>query len=75
MASLDTNCLVRWLMDDIPDERARVDRLIGAHEPLDVDDAALIELVFVLDSHYGMPRPLVVEALSQVLALAILRTD
>ena len=56
MASLDTNCLLRWLLDDIPEQRRRVDALLASGEPLMVDDAALIEAVFALEKGAKLSR-------------------
>ena len=73
MASLDTNCLVRWLLDDVPDQRRRVEALLADAAPLTVDDAALIETVFVLESSARLDRPtiegLLLAAMSQPLVL------
>lgn len=42
MPSLDTDCLLRWLLDDIPAQTARVDALLAVHPRLTVPDVALI---------------------------------
>ena len=47
MPSLDTNCLLRWLLDDIPEQSAAITNLIDSGEGFTVADAALIETVFV----------------------------
>jgi len=49
MPSLDTNCILRWLLDDIPEQTALVTALVNSGESLVVADAALIETVFVLE--------------------------
>jgi len=49
MPSLDTNCLLRWLLDDIPEQTALVTALVNSGEGVAVADAALIETVFVLE--------------------------
>jgi len=56
MASLDTNCLLRWLLDDIPEQRRRVDALLARGELLVADDAALIEAVFALEKGAKLQR-------------------
>ncbi|MFT4052343.1 MAG: hypothetical protein QM677_08855 [Microbacterium sp.] len=45
--SLDANCLLRWLLDDVPEQTARVDALRAADPRVTVPDVALIEVVFV----------------------------
>ena len=47
MPSLDTNCLLRWLLDDIPEQTELVTSLINSEESFAVSDVALIETVFV----------------------------
>jgi uncharacterized protein len=49
MPSLDTNCLLRWLLGDVPDQTAIISNIINSEENLTVADAALIEMVFVLE--------------------------
>lgn len=56
VASLDTNCLLRWFLDDIPEQRARVETLIGSGQQLYVDDAAIIETIFVLEKGAHLSR-------------------
>ncbi|MDR0284096.1 MAG: PIN domain-containing protein [Propionibacteriaceae bacterium] len=56
MASLDTNCLLRWFLNDIPEQRQRVERLIGSGEALTVDDVVVIEAVFALESGAKLSR-------------------
>ncbi len=56
VASLDTNCLVRWFLDDVPEQTQRIEALLAGGEPLVVDDAAVIETVFVLESVAKLSR-------------------
>jgi len=49
MPSLDTNCLLRWLLDDVPEQTALVTSFIDSEESITVADVALIETVFVLE--------------------------
>ena len=56
MASLDTNCLLRWFLDDVPAQRLRVERLIASGESLAVDDAAIIETIFALEKVAKLSR-------------------
>ncbi len=49
MASLDTNCLLRWILNDIPEQTELVADLFNSGESVTVADAAIIETVFVLE--------------------------
>ena len=72
MIGLDTNVLVRYIMQDDPKQAPRATKLI---ESLSMDDpgfvplVALIELVWVLSSCYGLSR----DQLSQTIDV-LLRT-
>lgn len=50
MPSLDTNILLRWLLNDVPSSSARAEELIASGVQLHVEDAAIIEVVYVLES-------------------------
>lgn len=60
MISLDTNVLVRLLLDDDPDQTARARRLVKQAgqegEPILVLAGVLLEAVWVLVSGYGYDR-------------------
>ena len=49
MASLDTNCILRWLLDDVPEHTALITALINSDKIFSVADAVLIETTFVLE--------------------------
>jgi len=49
MPSLDTNCLLRLILDDVPEQSAVITAIINSEENLIVADAALIEMIFVLE--------------------------
>lgn len=68
MPSLDTDCLLRWLLDDIPAQTARVDALLAVHPRLTVPDVALIEVVFVLERVMKLPRESIATALGGLAA-------
>ena len=70
-ASLDTNVLLRLLLNDIPEQHEQVKRLV--QEPgvsFFVSDTAIIELVFVLERHYGFSRAQVAEAIGALATIA-----
>jgi len=49
MPSLDTNCILRWLLDDVPAHTKLITEIIDSNDNLTVADAALIETIFVLE--------------------------
>ena len=53
MASLDTNCLLRWLLDDIPEQSRRVNDLLSSGITVVVSDIALIEMSHALRHFYN----------------------
>ena len=62
--SLDTNSLLRLLLNDVPEQHKAVEALLGqASAQLAVADTAIIEVVFVLQRHYGLSRAQVSEAI------------
>ena len=59
--SLDTNALLRLLLGDVPAQTRAVESLLTKESVFEVADAALIEMIFVLEKIYKMERPLVME--------------
>jgi predicted nucleic-acid-binding protein len=70
MPSLDTNCLLRWLLCDEPEQTAIITNIINSEESLVVADAALIETVFVLEKIKKISRETIEKAV-----LAIFEKD
>ncbi|MDR2662275.1 MAG: PIN domain-containing protein [Treponema sp.] len=68
--SLDTNCLLRWLLGDIPKQAEIVADLLNSSETFYVADPALIELVFVLEKVKKIDRNLIQKAVSAIMAQA-----
>lgn len=75
MPSLDTNVLLRWLLADVPAQAARVDDLLASGDRFTVDDAALIETVFVLERVVLLSRATVKEVIEVVLSTASIDLD
>lgn len=75
MPSLDTNILLRWLLDDVPEQTAAADALVGSGERLTVPDVALIETVYVLERVIGLSRATVALSVETVLGVANLDVD
>jgi len=70
MIGLDTNVLVRYIVQDDPKQSAKATRLIEsltAAEPGFVSVIALVELVWVLSSFYGWSRDQVAQTLDLLL--------
>jgi predicted nucleic-acid-binding protein len=70
MTGLDTNVLVRYVMQDDPRQSPRATRLIealSAEEPGFVPVVALIELVWVLTGSYGLDRAQMATVLATLL--------
>ena len=49
MPSLDTNCLLRWFLNDIPEQAARVAALVTSGRFLRVDDVVIFEAVYAME--------------------------
>ena len=68
--SLDTNALLRLLLNDIPSQHLAVKTLLkAANKQFAVADTAIIELVFVLERHYGLTRHQIYEAIVGLMQL------
>ena len=70
MTGLDTNVLVRYVMQDDPRQSPRATRLIeslSAEEPGFVPVVALVELVWVLAGSYALDRTQVATVLDTLL--------
>ena len=72
MLGLDTNVLVRFLVrdDEVQFEKARklIKREIAAGRRVFVSQLVLLESAWVLRSRYGLPKNLIIEAISGLLA-------
>ena len=70
MTGLDTNVLVRYVMQDDPSQSPRATRLIeslNADDPGFVPVVVLVELVWVLSGSYGLDRSQVATVLATLL--------
>lgn len=70
MIGLDTNVLVRYIMQDDPKQSSTATRLIEAltgESPGFVPIVTLVELVWVLESSYGLDRMEVAAVLERLL--------
>ena len=67
MPSLDTNCLLRWLLDDVPEQTVLVTSLVNSGESFAVADVALIETVFVLEKIKKISRESIEKAITVII--------
>jgi predicted nucleic-acid-binding protein len=71
MAGVDTNLLVRWLVDDDPRQSKQVAALLkqsaGRGEPLYVPVTVMLELEWVLRWRYGFEKSAVLLAMNALL--------
>lgn len=68
--SLDTNILLRLLLNDIAVQHSAVKRLLTQNAgQFSVADAAIMKLVFVLQRYYGFTRPQIAEAITGLMRL------
>jgi predicted nucleic-acid-binding protein len=79
MTGLDTNVLVRFLVEDDAEQSARAAALIEASiagdERLYIADVVLCELVWVLSGAYGLRRPEISALLSELARARHLRME
>ncbi len=79
MAALDTNVLVRFLMQDEPAQLRSAQRLIrnslSAGELLFVPVTVALELEWVLRSRFELDKPAVLQTFSQLLSTVELRFE
>jgi len=74
--SLDTNVLLRLLLNDIPEQHQSVKRLLAdTSGNFSVADTAIIELVFALQKHYGFTRQQVAEAVIGLTQLSVVNCN
>lgn len=74
--SLDTNVLLRLLLKDVPEQHEAVEALFKqANGAFEVADAALIEIVFVLERHYRFTRAAILDDVSDLVSLPQLRCN
>ena len=79
MKGIDTNVLVRYLVQDEPEQARRASRFISnacsADDPGFINQIVLCELVWVLESAYGYPRDRVAQLIESILRTAQLKVE
>jgi len=78
MIGLDTNVIVRYVMQDDPEQAAKaadiIEALTGEH-PGFVTLVSIVEIVWVLTSCYGFTRAQIAQLLEQLLSTDALLVD
>jgi predicted nucleic-acid-binding protein len=64
---------LRWILDDVPEQTALMNDLIGSEKNFTVPDAVIIETVFVLEKVKKTSREAVEKALMAVIGQANIR--
>jgi predicted nucleic-acid-binding protein len=79
MIGLDTNVLIRYIVQDDPDQAGRAARLIEERcsrgEPGFVNHMVLCEIVWVLESVYRLARGEIADILDRMLRVAALEVE
>lgn len=70
MPTLDTNVVLRWLLDDVAEETASADALIASGVECTIPDATILETVYVLEKQLKLSRRTVVESIETVFAVS-----
>ena len=70
MTGLDTNVLLRYLLRDEPAQAARAARELERDERFLIGSVVLCEMVWVLETGYGLPRAEIASTLERILATA-----
>lgn len=66
-ASVDTNLLLRLVLNDVPEQEVSVKKLLSVGVRYEVADVALTEMVFVLERLYKMERQMITQFLLVIL--------
>jgi len=75
MQSLDTNCILRYLLMDVPEHTLPIQRIIDSGCPLQISDVALIEAIFVMEKLRKIDRSLIKKALQALFTINNISCD
>jgi predicted nucleic-acid-binding protein len=79
MRSLDTNVLVRYLVNDDPKQAQTAERILDDcrdnREPVFLSILVLCELVWVLDRSYGQTKAQILAVLEKLLEMDLFRIE
>jgi len=65
--SVDANVLLDWLLDRGQTHTRNIERLFNDSTHIGIADITIIEVAYVLERVYGLPRGLVVENISRII--------
>ena len=65
----DTNCLLRLLLRDLPEQAEQVEQALKSNSVVHVSDAAIIEMVFVLEKRYMVDRDMIAERVKLLMSI------
>jgi predicted nucleic-acid-binding protein len=65
-ASLDTNCLLQWLLEEIPEQAEKVSGLLESKGTFHIADPVLIEVIFVLEKVKRINRALIQQTIQVI---------
>ncbi len=65
--SLDTNILLRLVVEDVPEQTVLIKKLLEESRFLHVADVVIFEMVFVLQSFYEFSREDIVESVKAII--------
>lgn len=68
-ASLDACCILRWLLQDIPEQAKAVHDLLSYPGSYNVADTTLMEVVYVLEKIYKQERYFIASCLNLISSL------
>ena len=74
---LDANVLLRFLLNDIPSQVARIKLLLreAADNSLVIPDVVITEMVFVMQKYYSLEKADIVEKISLILDFPKFKTN
>ncbi len=78
MIGLDTNVIVRYIMQDDPKQSKLASSLmerLTEEQPGFLSLVCITELVWVLESAYALARPQIVEVLSNLISIDVLKLE
>ena len=73
---LDTNLIIRFLVDDDPQKVSRVERLLKNKDNTNILlDTIVAEIIWVLSSYYSLKKTEVIEVLNNLLKLSFIKWE
>ena len=79
MKAIDTNILIRFLVDDDQKQSAKVKSLFknaeNRNEQYFITIPVLLETIWVLESSYNCPRPVIIDAIEQITLMPIFKFE